>query len=402
MTNFTANYTEVNERLAKTAKEMNSFNDYKQGTATANQNYYVDEIVKYANELLERNPTEDTEKLEKVQNYIDRYSKKIAEAINKENSIDCRCPSVMICGAGNFPTAKKEKQNNARQAHWEATKDLYNTDRNNYYYNKIRLVLTDSGAIKSDDKNAAQKIKDKIAKLETMPDPYGNKKAEIRRLKERLLILSPDEVKQGKEITINGEPATYENIVNAFNEGAKILHKWERENDETRFYLNIAYEISDGKRKYKCYLSNEVNENCTELSTYGNAETNWQPIWKPLTDLKKFYLMINEVSGSGNKAVIYSILKDLDPTRAEVQQKVKEAKENGEQVENIITINGENATVKANAELMRLQIFFDGKPTEETRSILKSNGFKWSPSQTAWQRLLNGNAMSALERIKDK
>lgn len=52
-----------------------------------------------------------------------------------------------------------------------------------------------------------------------------------------------------------------------------------------------------------------------------------------------------------------------------------------------------------NAEIMRLQLFFDGKPDEETRSVLKKNGFKWAPSHGAWQRQLTDNAKYALQRI---
>lgn len=43
----------------------------------------------------------------------------------------------------------------------------------------------------------------------------------------------------------------------------------------------------------------------------------------------------------------------------------------------------------------RLQLFFDGKPSPDTISKLKSRGFKWSPTNQAWQRMLNGNAIWA-------
>ncbi|WP_206458662.1 hypothetical protein [Anaerovorax sp. IOR16] len=52
-------------------------------------------------------------------------------------------------------------------------------------------------------------------------------------------------------------------------------------------------------------------------------------------------------------------------------------------------------SVVPNYELERLQIFFDEKPNDETRNNLKSNGFKWAPSQSAWQRLLNSRAETA-------
>ena len=52
-----------------------------------------------------------------------------------------------------------------------------------------------------------------------------------------------------------------------------------------------------------------------------------------------------------------------------------------------------------NTEIMRLQLFFDGKPEADVRSVLKSNGFKWAPSQEVWQRQLTTNARYALERV---
>jgi Domain of unknown function (DUF3560)/Large polyvalent protein associated domain 29 len=45
---------------------------------------------------------------------------------------------------------------------------------------------------------------------------------------------------------------------------------------------------------------------------------------------------------------------------------------------------------------VRLQLFFDGKPSEQVRATLKAQGFKWAPSISAWQRQLTGNAEFAL------
>ena len=61
----------------------------------------------------------------------------------------------------------------------------------------------------------------------------------------------------------------------------------------------------------------------------------------------------------------------------------------------------ESGEVIANKEVNRLQIVFDEKPEEELRAKLKLNGFKWSPSQKAWQRLLNQNAVRAVKRIEE-
>ena len=59
----------------------------------------------------------------------------------------------------------------------------------------------------------------------------------------------------------------------------------------------------------------------------------------------------------------------------------------------------EGGHVEANREQSRLQVFFDGKPDADTRQQLKEHGFRWAPSVGAWQRLLNGNAYYAADRI---
>lgn len=48
--------------------------------------------------------------------------------------------------------------------------------------------------------------------------------------------------------------------------------------------------------------------------------------------------------------------------------------------------------VVENTEIMRLQLFFDGKPEAEVRELVKHNGFKWSPKNGCWQRQLTNNA----------
>lgn len=51
--------------------------------------------------------------------------------------------------------------------------------------------------------------------------------------------------------------------------------------------------------------------------------------------------------------------------------------------------------IEQDAAANRIRIYFDGKPDEQTRALLKSRGFKWSPNAGAWQRQLNGNGLYA-------
>lgn len=75
-------------------------------------------------------------------------------------------------------------------------------------------------------------------------------------------------------------------------------------------------------------------------------------------------------------------------------KKLKETKENGTQES-----ENEFFRVVRNAEEMRLQLIFEGKPEAEVRDILKQNGFRWAPSKGAWQRNLNGNSEYALQKV---
>ena len=59
----------------------------------------------------------------------------------------------------------------------------------------------------------------------------------------------------------------------------------------------------------------------------------------------------------------------------------------------------EGGRAEANEAENRLQLLFDEKPTADQRQELKRNGFIWAPSQGAWQRQLNKNAIHAAGRI---
>lgn len=56
-------------------------------------------------------------------------------------------------------------------------------------------------------------------------------------------------------------------------------------------------------------------------------------------------------------------------------------------------------TCKEDPDENRINFYFDGKPEEVTRNILKQNGFKWSPSRKAWTRLLNNAARCAARNV---
>ena len=54
-----------------------------------------------------------------------------------------------------------------------------------------------------------------------------------------------------------------------------------------------------------------------------------------------------------------------------------------------------NYNIKINSQYNSTEIFFEGKPEEATRNILKANGFKWSPIQSCWYGFADPDQITA-------
>lgn len=66
------------------------------------------------------------------------------------------------------------------------------------------------------------------------------------------------------------------------------------------------------------------------------------------------------------------------------------------------TWTGEGWTAESDLDENRIRIYFDGKPDEETRRILKGYGFRWSPKNGAWQRQDTPAGRSAMRMLQMK
>ena len=148
-------YYSINEGAARRAKEMNSFSDYKPGSATAEYRHYVDKAFALAQEQKKR---VDPMYHEKIDSLLDTYARKLAANMNHGYEIDARVPSILIAGGSNFPVRKKEKQNAARDSNmqeWQYIQGLLD---------KIRS--TGMGGIRQDDPQAIPKLQKKLDGLE--------------------------------------------------------------------------------------------------------------------------------------------------------------------------------------------------------------------------------------------
>lgn len=292
-------YFSINEAGAKTANDMMSFSEYKAGSKTTGYKAQVDKAYELAEKVIEARPTEE----ERVLKLCERYSRRLAQNINKDIQIGMMCPSVMISGAGNFPVKKKEKQ----VAAWDRNHEDYKEVE--AILGKIEAIFYGKDVIKSDDENAIEKLQDKVDGL--------------------------------------------------------------RENQEQMKEVNKAIRLKDAEKGDELLRNmGYTDEQIKDLRTPDFCGRLGFPN----------YMLTN------NNANIHRLegrIKSLQATKSKGTQE------------------SENKffKVKEDADAMRVQLFFEGKPEPEVRDVLKRNGFRWAPSVGAWQRQLTENAKYALERV---
>lgn len=172
---FTFTPERINEETARRAKEMNSFSDYKAGSATKEYTDQLNAILLVAEYYAQQSKyiKDEPERIDEAQRYINYYSRKFAEYINKDNEISCRCPSVMIAGPANFPVRKKEKQ----VAAWEANRKNYISKDDAKL--KLRYILLAEHPISGADPDAIEKLTKKLERLQEEHKEHlaANKKA---------------------------------------------------------------------------------------------------------------------------------------------------------------------------------------------------------------------------------
>lgn len=290
-------YYPINESAAKRAKEMNSFYDYKPGSATEEYRRSVDAAAALAERQKAR---VDPMYHERIDRLLEAYARKLAENMNEGFAIDSRVASIQIAGGSNFPVRKKEKQNAARDRNMERWRDIQGL------LDKIRS--TGMGGISADDSRAVEKLENKLASLESSQERMKAVNAYYRKHK-----------------TLDGGPHIPASIIES-----------------------LKSDMANG----------------------------WHPEDKPYPS----WMLSN------NNAEIRRVKERIAALTRQRE-------------EGFVGWEFAGGKVETNRADSRLQIFFEGKPDEETRSALKSNGFRWAPSVGAWQRQLNDNAILAADWI---
>lgn len=149
-------YYTIDENAARQAQSMWSFTDYVAGSKTAEYKRLVDKAYDLADQVAEEKP----DRTEEAYLLADRYACKLADNLNADSRINQMCPSVLITGSANFPVKKKERQNRAAERNHQEHQDIQK------YLEKIRRLLYGNEIIKSNDRDAVQKLQEKLNLLE--------------------------------------------------------------------------------------------------------------------------------------------------------------------------------------------------------------------------------------------
>lgn len=295
-------YYPIDENTARRAQEMMSFRDYVPGSKTAEYRRMVDKAAELAAQQKRR---VDPLYHDKIDALLDAYARKLAHNMNESSRIGCMCPSVMIAGPAKFPVKKKERQNAADRANMKEFEEIQDILR------KIKAVGT--GGISSDDTNALDKLREKVARLENLQEQMKAANAAIR-----------------MKDTANGD--------------AKL--------EALGFSMEQIQELRApdfcGRVGFSSYTLSNNNANIRRL-------------------------------------------------RARIQELEKRQTEAAPEG---WTFDGGEVVV--NTELNRLQIVLEGRPDEDMKKDLKGHGFRWAPSQRAWQRQLTDNAIRAAKAITER
>ena len=270
--------TMINESLAQRSKENMSFSSYTPGSATAEFNQEIAEVTA----AIEKAKTKVSEEAQvKLDHLLSSYTSRYATWTNKRNANGAGHVSSMICGPSNY-NMSKHNQYLSREgklwAEYDQLKDIYN---------RIDIVTGDR-IIKSNDANAIDKLKEKLANAQEEHAGYKEFNAQARK-------------------------------------------------DKTAPHMAYVMSNSNGRIK-------GIKDRIAHLERLAAQET------------KEIIIETESEETNGIRIV-------------------------------------------DNVAACRLQIFFNGKPSAEVRTQLKKNGFRWTPSISAWQSYRSNHASRAAQEI---
>lgn len=275
----------------------------------------------------------------------------------------------------------------------ELNKDLINTCNNRSMYNRGDIIQNDANAY----------YQDFIDKFDR--DDYNSQQKEI--YNKRLVVFKDFITKSFNE---------YLNVASNF---VSVMVAGPAKYDTSKYN-----KISDR-------MSNKINEIDDKITKfYKNTEDMLKKAYSKEEILDKYRNGYDEPISSDDpmaKEKLLAKLEFLETRHNKYKEFNKTARQNGEQQLPAYMLSNSNQNIKAvkdrlstlermeqikdvgyyfsdgevrfDKQDMRVKLFFDTIPNEETRKELKGHGFRWSPTNQAWQRKLTPDAIYTTKRM---
>ena len=206
----------INEDLARRSKENMSFSNYTPGSATSEFNQEIAEVTAAIEKAKSKVSPEAQIKLD---NLLASHASRYANWTNKRNANGAGHVSVMIAGPSNYNMSKHNKYLSREGKLWGEYEEFKNI------YNRIDAIVTGDRIIKSNDANAIDKLKEKLANAQEEHAGYkefnaqarkegtaphmayvmSNSNGRIKGIKDRIAHLERLAAQESKEIIIETE-----------------------------------------------------------------------------------------------------------------------------------------------------------------------------------------------------
>lgn len=150
--------------------------------------------------------------------------------------------------------------------------------------------------------------------------------------------------------------------------------------------ITRTYERSFEQSKKAEYWKQKAESAANNTAIYDDDPDAIKKLEAKLTKENEAYEKLKQLAKEQNVPLGYHSSYHSAKVRAIKERIEKLKKRQGR--ENKEYMIGDIRVVE-NVEANRIQLFFPDKPDEEMRRKLKSNGFRWSPRNEAWQAYLS-------------
>ena len=161
--------------------------------------------------------------------------------------------------------------------------------------------------------------------------------------------------------------------------------------------MSTSAKLQDKAEYYKEKAESTLNNNAISSDNpdaIKKLKAKLELLEQQRTKIKEYN---KEARKQGKEQEASYILSNLGQNILSIKKRITRLQETAKLNIEDKVING--ITIKVNKEENRVQLLFPDIPSQETRTELKQRGFRWSPTNQAWQRFINNWSLHLAEEI---